>query len=291
LGGRWLEFNSKKMNDFKEVLSKYPNIIIENGNSICNYCVIESMVHGLFACFYCILYGLYICELENLIPIVLLDEKHLYYDSKHGNNIFNYFFKQERVNTVGLNKIIVQNPDIFLHWCRNSTLEKKISSLLIDKYFELKPDIKSLINTFYKHNIRGQHILGVHYRGTDKISETHLLPFIEYEKKIDIMLKNNICDKVFFVTDELHLRKYVESKYKNHVIFYALEADYKTIRPDQKIGLHFSNLPSPYLLAKDALAECYLLSKCNLFMSSGRSSMSLFATFINPQIIHVIIEP
>jgi|GEM_PF-2019780 len=279
------------MSEIANLLSKYPNIIVENGTSDTNYCVLESRVHGLFACFYCILYGVYICEMENLIPIVVLDEKHLYYDPKKGNNIFNYFFKQEKISTVGLTKMRVQHPAIFLHWCRNSTNEKRISFLLIDKYFELKIDIKRSINSFYNAHIKGLRVLGVHYRGTDKITETPILAFSEYEKKIDYLFKNNMCDKLFFVTDELHLRSYVRRKYKDRVIFYTLEADYEKVQANEKAGLHFSGLASPYLLAKDALTECYLLSKCTMFLSSGRSSMSLFATFLNPQMVHVIIEP
>ncbi len=55
-------------------------------------------------------------------------------------------------------------------------------------------------------------------------------------------------------------------------------------------GLHFSHT-TPYLSALDALIECYVLSKCQFLLSSSKSSMSLFATFLNPDLLHLVIEP
>lgn len=271
--------------------SKYDYIKLSGTFTPGGFYFIESRVHGLFACFYCILYGLFICEMEHLKPIIVLDKNHLYYDELYGNNIFTYYYKVEDIGQEPLGTIHVLNPSKFLHFCRISTKEKYISNILIKKYFILEDNLKKTIRDFSRDYFLGSRILGVHYRGKDKIKETHLVPFSEYLIKIDFLLDNNICDKVFFVTDELHLRKYVSARYQNKVILYNLEADYSNIGPDKREGLHFSNLNSPYLHAKDALLECYLLSECHLFMSSNHSSMSLFATFINPRLAHIIIEP
>ncbi|NRF41785.1 hypothetical protein [Pedobacter foliorum] len=272
-----------------EALSKYPNIEFSGSIKQHGLCIIDSRVHGLFASFYCILYGLYICEMEDIEPIILLGPNHLYYEEEHGSNIFNYFYSQEYDAIPELGKILVVNPIPFLYWCRISTSEKLKANMLIKKYFNLQIEFKKLIRLFKKENFGKSRILGVHYRGTDKIQETDLLPFRIYVEKIDFMLKNNMCDRIFFSTDELRLRLYMEKRYKKKLIMYDLEGDYKDTLKNNK-GLHFST-SSPFLHAKDALMECYLLSDCTMLLSSHKSSMSLFATFLNPNLIHIIIEP
>ncbi len=281
---------------------KYPDIEITGDLNEGEFCIINSRVHGLFANFYCILYGLYICEEENLKPIIELGKDHLYYDPKKGDNIFTYFYEQSyKESDITLNqlaRIKVIHPNIFLKWCRISTAEKVTSNLLIEKYFNLRPDIRDAIDTFCDKNFKKSgilgskklRILGVHYRGTDKAEEHPIIPFKEYEKRIDSLLKNNICDKVLFISDELHLRNHVKNKYKEKVILYNLEADYSEVYSGEQKALHLIK-SSSYLHAKDALVECYLLSKCLLLMSSHKSSMSLFSTFLNPDITHIVIEP
>jgi len=271
--------------------NKYPFIEVIGEVKPNDFCIIDSRVHGLFATFYCILYGLYICEEEKFKPVVSLGENHLYFDRKYGKNIFNYFFTQRHtLNNKNTGKIIVLNPSIFLKWCRISTNEKYLSNNLLKKYFLLKNSLLSEINDFVEINYSNSKVLGVHFRGRDKIKETKISDFNEYIKKIEYFFDNNICDKIFFATDELQYRDSIKKIFKNKAILYCLNNDYSNMNGDKVNGLHL-NPTSPYLHAKDALIECHLLSRCQLLLSSSKSSMSIFATFINPQIGHCIIEP
>jgi len=78
------------------VLSRsYPNIEVNGSIDESRYCYIESRVHGLFACLYCIIYGFYICKTENLKGVVKLGNDHLYYNDEIGKNIYEYFFEQQ----------------------------------------------------------------------------------------------------------------------------------------------------------------------------------------------------
>lgn len=278
------------MTQVADLVSKYPSIEIYGDGPVSEYYLIDSRVHGLFACMYCILYGLFICEQEGVDPIIHLGDNHLYYEKKYGENIFNYFFIQKNIETKGVPRIKVQDPEVFLSWCNISMMEKRVSNYLIDKYFKLKPAYKQIIESYVQAHFSGHRVLGVHYRGKDKITETAIVPIDEYAAKIDYLLESGICDKIFFATDELHLRAEVQKKYKERVIVYQLEGDYSAIRPDSNKGLHYSSA-TPFLHAKDAIIECYLLSKCQMLLSSSKSSMSLFSTFINPEIAHIVMEP
>lgn len=275
-----------------DLLVKYPNINIHGTIESNGCCIIDSRVHGLFACFYCILYGLYICEQEGLTPIVVMGDNHIYYEKKYGENVFGYFFEQHvsMPENAQLPRITVNNPGAFLEWVRISTNEKITAHALIEKYFLLKDDVQKIVNDFTDQHFKNSRMLAVHYRGRDKVTETQLLDFDYYLQKIRYAIDNNVCDKIFFCSDELPLRKVLMEMYPGKVCTYALEGNYEKASMDKTAGLHFST-DTNYLQAKDALIECYLLSKCTMLMSSHRSSLSLFATFLNPEIMHVILEP
>jgi len=268
--------------------TEYPNVqIIGEPNGLRN-CYIESRVHGLFACLYCIIYGFYICEKENLNGIVRMGEEHLYYEKSYGENVFDYFFTQEKDAHASIT-IRVTNPFPFLRWGHISAFDKIRANSIIKRELHLRPEIQKIIVNFKKKNFCGGNMLGVHYRGRDKRNEVAILPFKYYVEKIDEILNKKICERIFFSTDELSLREVIASKYKDKVIMYELEADTTDSRLTPHEGLHI-NSKTPYLQGKDALIEMYLLSSCTLLLSSYSSSMSIFSTYINPNLIHIPLE-
>lgn len=278
----------------KQLQEKYSGIEVIGNIAPNQPCRVESMTHGLFACFYCLLYGIYICEMEEVEPIAFLGESHLYFEKENGGNVFEYYYKKKHKFTEKsiheLPIIIVSNPGKFLKWCRISIFEKKMSNLIISKYFTLKNDIRKILSEFEKSNFAHSNILGVHYRGTDKITETPIAEFDEYERKIQVALESNLFNKIFFCSDEFKLRERVKKKFGNKIISYQTTADYGRNNENLELGIHFTQ-STPFLAGRDALIECYLLSRCNALLSSSRSSMSLFATFINPDLFHIVLEP
>lgn len=277
--------------NINHLTEKYPNIAISYGENDSPVCLIDSRVHGLYACFHCILYGLYICEEEGIKPLIALGSNHLYYDNSIGENIFTYFYKQDAIPDIAVPTMTVTNLGGYLNWVNISIKEKVLSNLLIKKYFILNDAVTAAITRFQNRFFSGNRMLGVHYRGTDKISETPLLHFSEYVKKIDYLFNGNFCDKLFFATDELELRTYVKNRYGEKAILYDIEGHQTSAASIPSTGLHFIEGSSPYLNARNAIMEAYLLAGCDLFISSHKSSMSVFVTFINPDIIHIILEP
>lgn len=282
---------SNSMN-LKQLEKKYPNIVVSGDHLVdSKYLLIDSRVHGLYACFHCVLYGLSICEEEALTPIIYLGDNHLYFEESYGENVFNYFYQQEDIELNGIPKMTVLNMGGYLNWVNISTREKVLSNLLIEKYFKLNEEVRTVIARFCEQFFSNSRMLAVHFRGTDKITETPLLHFTEYLNKIDYLLNNNFFDKIFFATDELSLRDYVKHRYAEKAVLYSIEENTGGKSHLPGTGLHFIPGSSPYLNARNAIIECYLLAQCNALMSSHRSSMSVFVTFVNPDIIHVILEP
>ena len=283
----------------KYLAAKYPNIELSGASDAINkYCIIDTKgPGGLFANFYRLIYGIYICIMEEITPIIQMNgSKYLYYQGEYGENIFYYYYKKRGGIKPAATKdtpiMIVICPDVFIRWCRISISEKKMANFIIDQFFQLRKSIDNIINTFVKVRFGPNRVLGFHYRGRDKVNESAIAPFEEYDKIIDDLLSKKICDLVFFCSDELDLREGLQNKYGDKLLLYDLEANYYFHRSSDenlKIGLHF-NSPTPYLQGKDSLIECYLLSKCDMLLSSSNSSFSLFATFINPRIPHIILN-
>ncbi len=248
------------------------------------YCLVDSLPWEMFYSFYCILYGLYICEEEGFRPIINMGSDHLYYAPEKGDNIFGYFYDQEQhISTIGFPKITLSGSAGFLAKGNISVFAKKLAAELVKKYFVLNREMKCAIDNFCKLNFGGYRMLGVHYDGGYNTKEDEMLHFTTYLDKIDNLLENNICDKIFFVTGEHDLRNYMRSRYGNKVCMYSSE-DNADSPLDAGPG------DSQYLLARSAIVECYLLAGCNLLLSSRKTSMPMFATFINPAIIHLIVE-
>lgn len=265
--------------NMKYLTEKYPGLTLQGEETTVNrYCLLDSHPWELFFSFYCILYGLYICEEEGLRPIINMGSDHLYYAAEKGDNIFGYFYDQERnISTAGFPKIILSGSAGFLAKRNISVSAKKLATELLKKYFVLNKEIKCATDDFCTLNFGGHRMLGVHYHGGYNMKEDEMLHFTAYLRKIDNLLENNICDKIFFVTDEPDLRDYMRSRYGNKVSMYSSEDN---AGPGD----------SQYLLARNAIVECYLLADCNLLLSSRKTSMPMFATFINPAIIHLILE-
>ena len=140
---------------------------------------------------------------------------------------------------------------------------------------------------FAKHKV-----LGVHYRGRDKVTESPVLDFEAYDQRIAALLNDGLFDKVFFCTDEIHLKERLVEKYGDRIVTYALRADYTLHTADAGHlgkGLHFDH-PTPVLQWDDAIMECYLLSGCHALMGSSTSSFTLFATFIRPLLPHIVLN-
>ena len=281
-------------------LENYPQIQVINSTSqsTVKYCIVDVRGnHGLFASFYCLTYGIYICLMEELTPIIQLNgEEHLYYQKEYGENIFEYYYnpvprkKVKETENIPIIKVI--NPSIFLKWCRVSLVEKQMSNLIIMQYFQLQKELRSTIDKFANTHFKNLRVLGVHYRGRDKVNESPILPFSDYEKVIDNLMEKRICDAIFFCSDEFEYRGYLKQKYNERVIVYDLEGNYEAHKSSESrktMGLHFES-PTPYLQGKDSLMECYLLAKCDMLLSSSNSSFSLFATFLNPYIAHIILN-
>lgn len=154
---------------------------------------------------------------------------------------------------------------------------------LLKKYIKVKPHIKTIVNTFVNENFRNMTVIGIHYRGTDKISEA---PRAEYRAMVahleEVRAELNVKEFLIFVaTDEKAFLEFIKAKYPNRVIYY------NSIRSSGKRPVHLSSKEN-YKKGEDAIVDCILLSKCTYLIKTS-SNLSMISTFFNPKlpVVHV----
>lgn len=201
----------------------------------------------------------------------------IYYDRRHGPNWWNYycepilFGKKENVRKV-LGDVPFQAPSEI------NGINRHLAHHLIDKYIHLKPHIVKKIDDFKSKHFENSYVIGVHYRGTDKVTEARPVSYSYMVRSIknalDASGKKNI--KVFIATDESAFLNHMKSIFKSAVI--CVEGHMRSA--SKKRPIHLTN-NDPYKCGEDAIVDTYLLGECDVLIRTA-SNLSLWSTFLNP---------
>ncbi len=232
---------------------------------------------GFFSAFNSVIAALDFCEQKNAILGVDFQQEGWYYDSQKGPNWWSYYFDQPRLPL----KTPIQEVKKFKAWQKiifalqaQYEIGRIRAHELIQRYIRIKKPIQEAIDAFYYTHMHGFYMIGIHYRGTDKIREA---PAVPYETVSDIVysqLQNRLPDKpfkIFIATDDQNFLAYMQQVYGQTVC--AIDALRSTDDHAVHTNQHFNN----YQKGEDALVDCMLLSKCDLLikMSSNLSDTSL----------------
>ena len=156
-------------------------------------------------------------------------------------------------------------------------MKRAEGSKLIKKYIRFKPELLLEVKKYVQKNFNGHFVIGVHYRGTDKVFEAERVEFKDLMETIDSILKKNAHRDpiIFLATDDIKAYEVLSGRYKNQLI--ALDCH----RSTGPIGVHY--VFKGYEAGKQAVLDCLLLSHTN-FMIRTSSSLSAVACFINPDV-------
>lgn len=206
----------------------------------------------------------------------------LYYEEGKGYNWWNYYCKPIHYGKMQGKKILeikrihpLSNP----FRIENQRSREEVHRL-IQKYIKIKPGIRAAIDNFERTEFHGHYMIGVHYRGTDKIIEAPRVAYTTVEKWVKDQLRQHVGQKckIFVATDEQPFLDFMKSKFSWRVCCLP-NAD----RSSTTDRVHGKKNQSPYRQGKHALMDCILLSRTN-FLIRTSSNLSLFATYFNPKI-------
>jgi hypothetical protein len=247
---------------------------------------------GFFSCYQVVVGFLDYCENTNPLGYRVKFEKGLYFDSSVGNNWWEYYF--EPINNGNYSEEHNKNicDSLKSQWAIDaiSSISRNRACKIITKYIKLKSHIKQKIDNFKSINWNSSHIIGVHYRGTDKSSESIPCSY-EHVKNV---IKNYYIDnksKIFVATDENEFVHYLISifGFKN-VCFYDSIRSYNNSIPihhiPEKNGGENQVLNNRYKLGEDVVIDCYLLSMTDILLKT-QSNVSSSACNINPNLQYI----
>ena len=205
-------------------------------------------------------------------------ERGIYYDPKIGPNWWNYYCEPicygEKIN---IQSVIGDVP--FSRHCeaeKHTTREE--GYYLINKYIRWKPELQQKIDQLQDHLFQDRYIIGVHYRGTDKMEEARIVPYKKVLSKIIKHLKEKVPShyKIFVATDEEPFLNYLKSYFGEKVC--CTDA----MRATTKIPIHLNN-SDPYKCGEEAIIDAVLLSRTN-FLIRTSSNLSFWSLFLNPNL-------
>jgi hypothetical protein len=215
-----------------------------------------------------------------------------YYDRTVGENWWDYYFepiaighRQGAVTRIFDND---NNPFFEFNFGTHPLVSNEVDGLprkawadLVRRHIRVRPHIREKADRFVRDNFEGAFVLGIHYRGTDKIEES---PRVPYEQVIAAVrdatrLAHPRPWKLFVATDEQPFVEHVRHLFPGKTIHLHLARS--TSEPGVQ-GLHFQ-LAGDYRNGEGALLDCLLLSRCDRLIRT-ESTLGLCATLFNPEI-------
>lgn len=218
-----------------------------------------------------------------------------YYDSEKGPNWWEYYFEPIHVGSrenapivPSIQTAMIGSVNYDFPRIVEFTVYRKDANALIKKYVRVKWHIKKKLKQIVKNSFGRSKVIGVHYRGTDKIYEDPLAPFENVAAEVDKAIVQFETDKeakvkIFVATDQQNFLDYMIERYPSKVIYYQEGA-----RSLNHNAVHTSAIATPYKKGEDALIDCLLLSKSDIIIKTS-SNLSLCSAYFNPDIpmVHV----
>lgn len=209
-------------------------------------------------------------------------EKGFYYEPTKGPNWWQYYCEPINIGDRSKGKILAVTglripnaiPRISL-----ITYPRKKAAELTEKYIHVKPHIRAKVDAFVSKNFKNSFIIGVHYRGTDKMTVAPRVAYDEVFKEINEKIAElGLQDyKIFVATDENDFIKYVSEAFPNKIIYRKA-----AVRSNDGDPVHIQ-AESPYKVGEDAILDCLLLSRTD-FLIRTTSNLSLWSTYFNPEL-------
>jgi hypothetical protein len=157
---------------------------------------------------------------------------------------------------------------------------------LINKYLIINDWVQQEVNAFYQDNFKGRKVIGIHYRGTDKVGEAPEIPYekvINNIKHVQSAYFQDAC--VFLSTDDNNFIAYFKTNLPD--VQLIMRNDYQ--RSDDDKPVHLNVELDKFEVNRDALVNCLLLSKCDFLIKSS-SFLSDISKLFNPKVPVVMLN-
>jgi hypothetical protein len=204
------------------------------------------------------------------------------------DDYFNVFFKIKNEKKISCSNFTKINSMLELGFKKNygDELTIKKAGELLRKYFIISEKIQDEVDSFIDKSWKDNNIIGVHYRGTDKIGEAPKVLYEEVLKNI-IYVNNHFLksNNIFVASDDNNFIIWIR---KNLIDFNVItREDY--LRSNDEIPVHTKANVDKLEINKDALINLLLLSRCDFLLKSC-SFLSDVSKLLNPSLPTVVLN-
>jgi hypothetical protein len=234
------------------------------------------------------LYAIKYLSQLNLEFIVSLNNRNYNSDEENTTMLLSRFIDNEKeVLTKFKKKRLIVIRDISELIPKGIKLNIQESQLMQQKYFKPELRIMDQVDSFIRKEL-GDNFIAVHWRGTDKSTESRKVLAGEFLQAIGDRLDQTSPStiKCFLASDEeskiSELREAIESKYPQ----IEVKIFQQVSRSTNGKPLHINNKLSSHQrlsLGDEALIECLVLSRAN-FLIRTTSFLSGWSSIFNPQL-------
>lgn len=243
---------------------------------------------GMFTMFSDVLYALWEFENGHIQGLnVDFGTDGLYYEPAYGPNWWNYYCEPIRLGNTPPTWVLKEFGKIpeKAPWKRIKDIPREQMRRLIGRYIHPKKHIAQKVDQFFKQHLKGYRIIGVHYRGTDKKTESprvlYKVVFTAIQEQIDAWVSEDphVKFKIFIATDE---KAFIT---RARQVWGDVVCCQDAIRSgnEEPIHLQATVMHSSYLLGEEAMIDMLLLSKTD-FLIRTSSNLGLWSTYFNPHL-------
>lgn len=237
---------------------------------------------GFFSIFNTVVGALDFIDRHDAHMIIDFGTEGFYYDPSVGPNWWSYYFEPicSNISEQSIYKVFKQyQTNTIFSLTGQFILSRERAHYLINKYVHIKPHITAIIDRFVQDYFVGNYVIGIHYRGTDKVREASVVSY-EHMRDQVLSIMERVIGKpvsIFVATDDAQFLIYMQQEFEYNVC--ALDA----LRSSDNKPVHTQTNVSNYKKGEDALVDCILLSKTD-FLIKMASNLSDVSLQFNPQL-------
>jgi hypothetical protein len=168
----------------------------------------------------------------------------------------------------------------------NNVLNLGLATYLIDKYLAVGEDILGEVESFCSRHFANRRVLGVHYRGTDKMREAPAVSYTVVRKNIERYLElYPDTGYIFIATDDARFLEDMKIAVISRPVVYRNDS----LRSLDGQAIHESAHTDKYDVYRDAIVNCLILSRCDALLKTA-SILSGWSKLFNPQLPVVMLN-
>jgi hypothetical protein len=236
---------------------------------------------GFFSLFFQVVGALDFCRTLKLTLHLEFNEGP-YAEDGYGNNWWLYYFQQDTFpfnrKQYNRNPIFVKSLPQQIYFSNLGHAMPAEKAYRICRSIGILPRIEEKAAQFVKDHFTDKCVIGVHYRGTDKVigakKEALRVP---YDYVANTVTNTSLSDQgIFVATDEAQFLAMMKKAFGKRVV------SYDAIRSNSGVAPHLNHCyKCGFRLGEDALMDCLILSKTNLLLRT-ESNLSHACRCFNP---------